>query len=160
MAKYRFWPERPPGPVDEAYVQTRWVRPYRPGPLRVLSCLLLATALVYLTMVALLATLTSAGVLELAVRAVIAAAVFALLVAVFARCFLAGVWVTEQGVRSLRPFSTRVWAWTEGADVRSVAGETRLLASPLRVSGRCVVRVLAGGSDTEAPVTVRCTEVV
>src|SRR5205085_1540840 len=67
----------------------------------------------------------------------------------------AGVWVTDQGVRSLRPFSTRVWEWTEVADVRSVSGSTRLLGSPIRVPGRCVVLVLADGSDIETPVTDR-----
>jgi len=38
--KYRFWPERKQGPVDDAYVQSRWVRPYRPGAIRVAASLL------------------------------------------------------------------------------------------------------------------------
>ena len=36
FAGWKFWPDRAKGPVGEAYRQVTWIRPYRPGPLRVL----------------------------------------------------------------------------------------------------------------------------
>ncbi len=39
---WKFWPEKEPGPVDDAYVQVQWVRPYRPGPLRLRRHVLIA----------------------------------------------------------------------------------------------------------------------
>ena len=155
MPKYRFWPERPKGPLDEAYVQDRWLRPYRPGPFRVVACGLLLGALLLLTMAGLLATFGSAGVAELGVRWLIATAVFFGLVLLLVRAYLGGVWVTDRGVRLVRPFSTRRWTWAEVADVRAVPGPTRLLGSPLRVPGLAVVLVLADGSDVETPVSDR-----
>ena len=33
---WKFWPDRPKGPVGADYRQVKWIRPYRPGPVRVL----------------------------------------------------------------------------------------------------------------------------
>jgi len=154
-SRWRFWPERPPGPVDDAYVQSRWVRPYRPGPFRVAFCLTVLTLLTYLTVGGLLAILGSPGYADLAARSAIAAATFALLVLAFTRGFLGGVWVTDYGIRVLRPFSTRAWPWSEVADIRSVPGAAKLLGTPLRVRGHTVVVVLRDGSDVETPITDR-----
>jgi hypothetical protein len=152
---YRFWPERPIGPLDDAAVQDRWIRPYRPGPFRVATCAALLAALLLLTMAALLATFGSAGFAELGLRWLIATMLFAGLTFLLVRTFLGGAWVTDHGVRLVRPFSTRRWTWAEVADVRAVACAARLLGSPLRVPGRVVVVVLADGSDVETPVCDR-----
>jgi hypothetical protein len=152
---WRFWPEPEPGPVDDAYVQARWVRPYRPGPFRVGACLLLLVLLAYLTVGGLLAMYGSRGYADLAARTLIAGVVFVLLVLLLVRTYLAGVWVTDHHVRVLRLLSTRVWGWTDVADVRSVPGPARVLGLPLRVPGRTVVLVLTDGSDVETPVDDR-----
>ncbi len=158
VPKYRFWPEKEPGPLDEAYQQTRWLRPYRPGPYRVGVCLLLLALLMYATMVSLLAIYGAAAIPELGLRLVIAGAVYGLLVLVAVRAYLSGVWVTDAGVRVVRPMSTRVWRWAEIADVRSVPGPTRLLGTPVRVDGHALVMVLADGSDIETPLTDRSAD--
>src|SRR3954454_17526292 len=111
MSPWRFWPERPQGPVDDAYEQLRWVRPYRPGPFRVGFCLVVLCTLVYLTVGGLLALLGSPGYADLAARAGLAAVAFVLLVLVLVRSYVSGVWVTDDGVRILRAFSTRAWTW-------------------------------------------------
>ena len=123
--------------------------------MRVAVCLLLVTALLYLTMAGLLATLSSAGIVELFVRVVIAGALFAALLALAVRCFLSGVWVTDHGIRVLRPLSTRAWQWADIADVRSAVGPTRLAGSVVRVHGETVLLVLTDGSDVETPVASR-----
>jgi hypothetical protein len=152
---WRFWPEREPGPVDDAYVQSRWVRPYRPGPFRVAACVLLLVLLAYLTVGGMLALFGSGGYADLAARALIAVAVFVALLWLLVRTYLAGVWVTDHHVRVMRLLSTRVWGWADVADVRSVPGTARLLGFPVRVPGRSVVLVLSDGSDLETPVADR-----
>ena len=153
--KYRFWPERRQGPVDDAYVQQRWMRPYRPGPLRVAASLLLLGALGLVLQVALLTTFRAPSALDVAIRAVSAVVLLAVLAVGFSRCFLSGVWVSDHRVRVLRPLSTRVWSWAEVADVRSVAGPTRLLGGPIAISGLVVVLVLRDGTDVVTPVSSR-----
>jgi hypothetical protein len=154
---YRLWPDpdREPGPLDEAYRQTRWMRPYRPGPLRLAVCLAIIVVLLFATMVSLIAAYGSASVVELGLRGVIAAAVYGALVWAVFRAYLSGVWVTDDGVRIVRPMSTRAWPWRDIADVRSVPGSTRLLGTPVRVDGHAVVLVLSDGSDVETPLTDR-----
>jgi hypothetical protein len=153
--KYRFWPERAPGPVDDAYHQTKWLRPYRPGPVRVALCLVLLFGLLYATMVSLLAVYGSASIAELVVRTVLAAVTYLAVVTVAVRAYLSGVWVTDHGVRVLRPRSTRSWTWEEVADVRSVPGSTGLAGTPVRVLGHRLVLVLGDGSEVQTPVTDR-----
>jgi hypothetical protein len=153
--KYRFWPERPPGPVDDAYVQTRWMRPYRPGLLRVGMSLLLLATLGLVLEVSLLTTFHAPTKVDLVIRLAITAVLLVGLGTVFSRCYLSGVWVTDYRVRVLQPLSTRAWPWTEIADVRSVAGPTRLLGTPVVVGGQCVVLVLRDGSDVVTPVSDR-----
>ncbi len=158
VPKYRFWPERPPGPVDDAYHQTKWVRPYRPGPYRVAVCLFLIVVLLYATMASLLAVYGSFGIPELGLRLLLAGGIYVLLVLVGVRAYLSGVWVTDDGVRILRPLSTRAWRWADVADVRSVPGPTRLLGTPVRVGGHAVVLVLSDGTDVETPLADRSAD--
>jgi hypothetical protein len=153
--KYRFWPERPPGPLDEAYVQKRWLRPYRPGPFRLLASGVLVFVLMFVTLGGLLGSFAARGVLSLAVWVLVLAAVYAALVAVVVRCFLAGVWVTDHAVRVTRLLSTRVWRWTDITDVRSVPGPTRVLGLPVHMPGETVVLVLTGGDEVTTPVGSR-----
>jgi Bacterial PH domain len=154
---YRLWPEpdKEPGPLDDAYRQTRWVRPYRPGPYRVAVCLGIVVVLLFATMVSMIAAYGSASVLELGLRGVIAAIVYGGLVWAVFRAYLSGVWVTDESVRVVRPLSTRAWRWGDVADVRSVPGSTRLLGTPVRVDGHAVVLVLSDGSDVETPLSDR-----
>lgn len=153
--KYRFWPERAPGPVDGAYVQSRWMRPYRPGLLRVLTSAALLAALALVISVGLLTTFRDADHLTLAIRGIGTVLLLAGLGTLFSRCYLSGLWVTDHRVRILRPLSTSVWSWAQVADVRTVTGAARLLGTPLAVPGRRVLLVLADGLEVETPVCDR-----
>ena len=143
--------ERPPGPVDDAYAQTRWLRPYRPGVVRVATSLLLLATLGLVLQVSLLTTFRAPTTADTLVRLAITVVLLVVLGTVFSRCYLAGVWVTDHRVRVLRPLSTRSWAWSEIADVRSVAGPTRVLGTPLALPGHAVVLVLADGFRRRHP---------
>jgi hypothetical protein len=155
MKGYRFWPERPPGPLDEAYQQVRWVRPYRPGPWRIGLCGVLLLVLLYGAAVGLLALLRSQSVADLVVRALLEVALFAAVVWGFVRTYVGGVWVTDAGVRVVGPTRVRQWTWAGVADVRSVHGGVRVLGTPVRAPGEVLVLVLADGTDVETPLTNR-----
>lgn len=159
-AKYRFWPERAPGPVDDAYVQTRWLRPYRPGVIRVATSLLLLAALGLVLQVSLLTTFHAPSGVDLVVRLVVTLVLLLGLGTLFSRCYLSGVWVTDHKVRVLRPLSTRAWRWDEVADVRSVAGVTRVLGTPVALRGHTVVLVLRDGSDVVTPLNDRSPDFI
>ena len=149
---YRFFPERAPGPVDDGYRQVRWVRPYRPGPFRWAAAVALLVLLFWGGLVA-FALLTGATSIEdLGLRAVLAGLIYVGLAVLAARCFLAGVWVTDDAVQVRRLLSTRTWPWSEVADVRVLTGTAPLLGTPVRVSGRVSALVLSNGSDIVTPV--------
>lgn len=149
---WKFWPDRKPGPVDDAYVQRRWIRPYRPGPFRVLGSLLCATATAFVTFSGFVATLELPTRPERLVGGVLTLSVAGSLGLLAARALSVGVWVNDFGVRVLGLVRREQLTWAEVADVRRVQGPARLLGTPLRQAGDTVWLVLADGTDRETPV--------
>ena len=150
---WRFWPERRQGPVDDAYVQRRWIRPYRPGPARVALSLAAATATAFVTFSGFIATLELPTRPERLVGGIITLLVAGSLGLLAARLLSSGVWVNDFGVRTLGLMHREQFRWTELADVRRVQGPTRILGTPLRGSGDTVWLVLRDGSDRETSLT-------
>ena len=150
---WKFWPEREPGPVDDAFVQSRWVRPYRPGPVRVLAAGVLGSFAVFTGFAGFLAMLAEpvawARVVDLLVTIVIAGS----LTVCCSRLMSVGVWVNDFGVRILGLVHNEEISWQVVADVRRVAGPARLLGGPVRRAGDTVWIVLVDGSDRETPLT-------
>ncbi len=150
---WKFWPEREPGPVDDAFIQTKWVRPYRPGPLRLAALVILWALAAYACFagyLAITAEPTLAGrLIGLALTLVIAGSL-----ALFgARVLSAGVWVNDFGVRTLGIGRSDTFDWDHVADVRRVRGEARVLGLPWRSTGETVWLVLKDGTDRETPLT-------
>ena len=150
---WKFWPEREPGPVDDAFVQARWVRPYRPGPLRVLVTFFIGTVTVFTAFIGFLSVLAEptpwARLANLAITVVVAGS----LAALGSRVLSVGVWVNDFGVRILGLVRNEELGWPRVADVRRVRGPARLLGSPLRRSGDTVWIVLVDGTDRETPLS-------
>ena len=71
MPGWKLWldPEQGARPARRGVPADRWLRPYRPGPLRLAVCLLVLALLMFATMVSMLAVYGSAAVLELGLRA-------------------------------------------------------------------------------------------
>lgn len=112
----------------------RWRRPYRPGPWRVLMAaveLLLASYLLFATVIMLLAhsvtgALTCAGVAALFIVAAL-------------RLLRAGVWVSAHGLRQVHLFHTVTLGWDEIAAVRTVQQPVKWLGMPRTVQGQALV---------------------
>jgi hypothetical protein len=144
---WKFWPDRAKGPVDDAYRQVAWVRPYRPGPLRVTIAVL---GILVTTLPALIAfsTLLSPG--PFAPRLVYSTA-FGLiatgLAIAFTRFFAVGVYVNDAGIRILTMRAVAVFPWRLVADV-----STASRGSGPDAAGDRVVVTLRDGGPVAAPV--------
>ncbi len=152
---WKFWPERPQGPVDGAFVQRGWVRPYRPGPLRVTLASVVWAACAYASFVGFLSVLAEPSAVGRIVTAVIATAVGGSLALLGSRIMATGVWVNDFGVRLHGLVRSESLAWSNVADVRRVEAETRVLGTPVRRSGQTLWLVLVDGSDRETALTDR-----
>jgi hypothetical protein len=150
---WKFWPDKTPGPVDEAYVQRRWIRPYRPGPVRVGASLVAAVATAFVTFSGFIATLELPSRPERLVGGIVTLLVAGSLALLAGRLLSAGVWVNDFGVRILGIVKRRQFRWDQVADVRRVHGPTRILGTPLRRDGDAVWLVLRDGSDLETSLT-------
>ena len=125
--KYRFWPEKPAGPVETRTSRRAGCGPTGRDFLRVATSLLRLATLGLVLQVSLLTTFRPATTGDTLVRLTVTVVLLVVLGTVFSRCYLSGVWVTDQRVRVLLLLSTRAWSWGEIAYVRSAAGPTRLL---------------------------------
>lgn len=145
----------PNRPLDDDYVQRKWVRLYRPGPWRTAVIVPTVLVLAFLTAVAMVAALSVPG--SLAGRAfglLVMAAFVAVLGTITARVMTVGVYVNDAAIRLLTLRSTRVVPWSRVVDVRRVPGPQPLLGMPwLPRHGERVLLVLADGSDLPTPVT-------
>jgi len=150
---WKFWPEREPGPVDDRFVQDKWVRPYRPGPVRVLATFLVGTVAVFTGFTGFLAVLAEPVAWVRLVNLLFTVVVAGSLAVFGSRILAAGVWVNDFGVRILGLVRNDELPWGSVADVRRVDGQARLLGSPLRRRGDTVWIVLADGTDRETPLS-------
>lgn len=150
---WKFWPDKEPGPLDHAYVQHRWIRPYRPGPIRVAAALAIGSCAAYLAFTGYLAALSQPSVIGRIVGILLAIAVAGVPAWTAARLLAVGVYVTDFGVRVLGMLRSDELTWPAVADVRRVPGQVRVLGLPWRHSGESVWLVLADGSDRQTPLT-------
>ncbi|MFE0515171.1 hypothetical protein [Streptomyces sp. NPDC058964] len=120
-------------PYDD---QTRWRRPYRPGPLRVgvaaLWLLLASYVLFAAVLIALTGSPSSAGVIFGLALAVIVSAL---------RLLRMGVWVSAYGVRQVSFLVTRTVPWRQVVAVRTVQQPVRWLGLPRTVQGQALTLV-------------------
>lgn len=139
--------------MDDAYVQVRWVRPYRPGPLRVAVTVAIAAVAVFTSFSGFLAALAAPTVGQRLFFGMVTLVIAGSLAVLASRLLSVGVWVNDRGVRVLGLVGHREHAWSSVADVRRVPGRARILGTPWRGSGTTVFLVLQDGSDLETPLT-------
>ncbi|MFJ7421088.1 hypothetical protein ACIQXD_21085 [Streptomyces uncialis] len=135
-------------PFDD---RDRWRRPYRPGPWRVGAAallLLLASYVLFATMIMALAnSLSAAGICMAVALLVIGAAL---------RLLRVGVWVSAQGLRRVGFVTTVTLAWNQVGELRTAQQPVRWLGLPRTVQGQALV-LLRSGRRGDAPVPLMTT---
>jgi hypothetical protein len=130
------WPAAEPGPVDADAVQERWLRVCGRGPWRWAFLIVASAAVVISVSAAVAATLAQPGWITIALSIVVAVP----LVALLARAWVAGTYVSDRGVKVSRVLTTELVPWPRVVAIDSVTG-SRWLGLPLRLGGeRIVVR--------------------
>jgi hypothetical protein len=146
------WPAATPGPLDEAAAQTKWVRVCERGPWRWGFLIVTTAAVVTLSSAALAVVVAQPGWLALALSVVVVIPLIALL----ARAWVAGTYVSDRGIKVSRILSTEAIPWTTVSAVVSTAG-SRWLGTPLPIPGTTVTisdatgRVISTHVETASP---------
>jgi hypothetical protein len=154
---WKLWPDAPKGPVDHAYRQRAWIRPYSPGLPRLMVSAF-GVLVFMLPMYSAIIILLSPGT-PLVQRLLITAS-FALIafgVATFVgRIYATGVYVNDFGLRLITVRGMLSLPWSEVVDVSSAAGRVKVLGLPLlRFNGELVVVTTRDGGPMSAPLTSR-----
>lgn len=136
------WPAAEPGPVDGDAVQARWIRVCGRGPWRWAFLIACSAAVVTLSSAALAVVVTQPGMLTL----LLSALVIVPLVALLARAWVAGTYVSDRGIKVSRILATDVAPWSDVAGI-AVASGSHWLGLPIRVSGERIVVHLVGAAD-------------
>lgn len=123
-AGWKFWPDRPKGEVGEAYRQVNWIRPYRPGPLRVLLALfgvLITTGPAFLSFSILL---SPGPVVPRLIYGTAIGLLAAGLAIAITRFFAIGVYVNDAGVRILTMRAMAAYPWRLVTDVSTASRQS------------------------------------
>jgi hypothetical protein len=114
---WKFWPDKPKGPVGSDYRQVKWIRPYRPGPLRWLVTGIGLFITVVPTMLAMGALLSPGPIIPRFTYALIFGLPAAGLTILVTRFLAVGVYVNDAGVRIMTMRHIRVFPWRLVTDV-------------------------------------------
>lgn len=136
------WPAAEPGPVDGDAVQGRWIRVCGRGPWRWAFLIACSAAVVTLSSAALAVVVTQPGLLTLLLSACVIVPVIALL----ARAWVAGTYVSDRGVKVSRILTTDLVPWSEVTGI-AVSSGSHCLGLPIRVSGERIVVHRTGAAD-------------
>jgi hypothetical protein len=125
---WKLWPDRPKGPVGSDYQQVDWIRPYRPGYLRVFASAVGLVVFFIPFLMSIIVFLASTGSLIarflVSLSLALIATGFLILVG---RLFAAGVYVNDFGLRVVTITSMRTWMWDQIADVSTAPGKAPCL---------------------------------
>lgn len=137
------WPTRDPGPLDADAVQTHWTRVCGRGPWRWAFLIAMSAAVVIVISSAAAVALAQPGWLTIALTIIVALP----LVALLARAWVAGTYVSDRGVKVSSVLATEVLPWVAVTAIVTAEG-TRVLGTPLRAGGqRVVVRIVDGTQE-------------
>jgi hypothetical protein len=114
---WKLWPDRPKGPVGSDYRQVAWIRPYRPGPIRVAVSALGFIVTVLPMLLAVSALLTNGPILARLTYALIFGLPAAGLAIAVTRYLAVGVYVNDAGVRIMTMRAIAVYPWRLVTDV-------------------------------------------
>ncbi|HUV47861.1 MAG TPA: hypothetical protein VMX11_02685 [Actinomycetes bacterium] len=122
---WKLWPDRPKGPVGAAFRQVTWIRPYRPGPLRVAVAIIGIFVTVVPAFLAFSVLLSPGPVTARLVYGGAFGLIATGLAITFARFFAVGVYVNDAGVRILTMRAMAVHPWRLVTDVSTTPAKGR-----------------------------------
>ena len=128
------WPPGDPGPLDDQAVQGRWVRVCGRGPWRWAFLVALTALVITIVSASVAASLAAPGLLTIMMSVIIAVP----LVALLARAWVAGTYVSDRGIKVSGVVTTVLIPWREVLSIGAEGG-SRLLGLPVRVQGKRVV---------------------
>jgi hypothetical protein len=124
------WPASDPGPLDDAARQSTWLRVCGRGPWRWAFLIAMSATAITMVSASVAAAISQPSVVTAMVTIVIAVPVIALL----ARAWVAGTYVSDRGVKVSRVLTTEVIAWGGVAAVSTSPG-SNFLGLPIRIPG-------------------------
>ena len=124
------WPAAEPGPLDGDAVQVRWTRVCGRGPWRWGFLIALTATVVTVTSAAVAATLAQPSWVTFTLSIVVVVPLLALL----ARAWVAGTYVSDRGIKVSGVLTTAVLPWTDIEAISATPG-SRVLGLPLRIAG-------------------------
>ena len=146
------------GPLDTDYVQHKWLRLYRPGPVRVFGTGLCGLATMLIAALAITFATQSRGLVAIATVGLISLAMLWGAATFTIRVLTGGVYVTDFGVRLLTLRSARVLPWGDIVDVRRVAESRRPLGLFPQRAAQSVLMVMKTGDDLDSHVNTVNTD--
>jgi hypothetical protein len=144
---WKFWPDKPKGPVGSDYRQVKWVRPYRPGPIRVLVTGLGLLITVLPALLAMGALLSPGPIIPRFTYMLIFGLPAAGLAILVSRFLAVGVYVNDAGVRIMTMRTIKVFPWRLVTDV-----STRSRGDNAEAEGDLVVITVRDSGPMVTPV--------
>ena len=152
---WKLWPDAQKGPVDHAYRQRAWIRPYSLGiPRLMVSAFgVLVFMLPMLSAIIVLFSPGSALLYRLLIAGCFALIAFGV-ATVVGRIYATGVYVNDFGLRIITVRGMLSFPWTGVVDVSSAAARVKVLGLPLlHANGDLVVVTTRDGGPTTTPLT-------
>lgn len=152
----RLWPTRRyRGPLDEAAVQHKWLRLYRPGPLRVVLIIIFLTASVFVAVLAAGLVLAAPNITTFIATMLVVLGVAGGLLWLTAQLLTAGVYVTDAGLRILPVWGrARTYAWDHIVQLACAPSSVRLWGVGPRITGQALTLELRPGLQPPSQSTV------
>jgi uncharacterized membrane protein (DUF485 family) len=151
----------PHRPLDGKYVQIKWVRLHRMGPLRAATLVVLVMMTSWVALTSLIVATVPPTLLGRVIGLVIAVAIVCAFGWFVVRIALAGVYVNDRAVRLLSLRGNTIITWDQVIDVRRVPGPQPVLGlRGVWRAGERVQLVLTDGDDVATPLSTASVDLI
>ena len=151
----------PHRPLDGKYVQIKWVRLHRMGPLRAVALVVLVMMTSWVALTSLIVATVPRTIFGRAIGLLVALAIVCAFGWFVVRIALAGVYVNDRAVRLLSLRGNVIFSWDQVIDVRRVPGPQAVMGiRGLQRDGERVQLVLTDGEDVPTPLSTTSVDLI